>query len=155
AQIGTPQELYRCPASRFVAEFLGETNFIEGTIPAETRSPAAPSAAVSVHTPAGQLLAAADGAPARPGARITCSIRPEASRLLDNGAGAHEPNTLPGRILEMTYLGELAQHVVELPGRTLVKVAELNPLHLPHGSGAGGEVTVSVSPSDVVLLPSE
>lgn len=161
AQVGTPRDLYRRPASRFVAEFLGETNFIEGTIAADAGATARPptsstsTATVAVQTPAGRLLAEADGVPIHSGARVTCSIRPEALRLLDGAPGANEPNTLPGRIVETTYLGELAQHVVELPGRTLVKVAELNPMHLAHGSGGRTEVTVSVNPADVVLLPSE
>ena len=64
------------------------------------------------------------------------------------------PNRLSGRLLETTYLGEIAQHIVELPGRTRVKIAELNPRHGVAQDQAGAPVTVGVDAEDVVLLPS-
>lgn len=153
AQIGTPRELYRRPATRFIAEFLGETNFIEGTVSGGTGTGA--EVAVEVQTPVGRVVAAAEqGATVpRAGERRTCSIRPEALRLVMNEAG-DGVNRFAGRLVESTYLGEVAQHVVELSGGTLVKISELNPVGMGRESiRAGTPVVVAVDPGDVVLIP--
>jgi iron(III) transport system ATP-binding protein len=138
AAVGTPGGLYRRPPSAFVAEFLGETNFIQATSMGGS----------GLSTPAGSLRT--NGAPgAAAGTGVVVSIRPEAFRL---GIGREGSSTLRGRILESTYLGELAQYVVELPGPTKVKAAAINP-------GAplspGSEIALSVEPDDVVVLPAE
>ncbi len=143
AQLGTPEDLYRRPDSRFVAEFLGETNFL----------PALPRAAGGVETPFGPLPT---GQPPHAGTAMV-SIRPEAVRLAPAGsAGDGGGGTLHGRLVETTYLGELAQHVVELkpvvPGAASLrmKVAALNP---PPGVGATGtEVALHIDARDVVVL---
>lgn len=140
-QVGPPAELYRRPASAFVAEFLGETNFLPATLtgPRTGRG--------SVQTPAG-VLESSQFSPelAASSTNAVCSIRPEAFRV-DAPDGT---NTLFARVLDSTYLGETAQLLVELPGNTRVRVATLNP-----GLGAvkGRQLTLSVHPDDVVVLP--
>ncbi len=169
-QMGGPGELYRKPGSKFVAEFLGETNFLHGTI-TESRD-----GGVVVSTPAGTLFSAhaaptaggASGASSSNGSRdVLVSLRPEALRPV--GAGDSARNTLSGRITDTTYLGELAQHLVELkpsstpnsdvgPGSTaaplaLMKVALLNPGAIDARTTASQPITLSVAPEDVVLVP--
>jgi iron(III) transport system ATP-binding protein len=140
-QVGPPAELYRRPASAFVAEFLGETNFLPATLtgPRTGRG--------SVQTPAGVLESSQFSPELGASAQsAVCSIRPEAFRV-DAPDGT---NTLFARVLDSTYLGETAQLLVELPGNTRVRVATLNP-----GLGAvkGRQLTLSVHPDDVVVLP--
>ncbi len=146
-QLGTPEELYRRPRSKFVAEFLGETNFIPASF-VELRSNAAVFASA-----AGNLGAVIVGAPRlAPGESATLSVRPESLVLTDGTSPPRaESFALLGTLLETTYLGELAQHVVELKGGTRVKVAEMNP---PYGAKRtrGGMVTVTARASDVVVL---
>ena len=140
-QLGTPEELYRRPASRFVAEFLGETNIIPGRI-VDT----APEGAL-IETPAGRLRSATPPpAGHEPNSQVLVSIRPE-SLAFANGEGA---NTLAGRLTDTTYLGEVAQHTVALTPEVTAKVAVLNPAAVRRG---GGDVTLRVDPADVVLLP--
>ncbi|HRQ72809.1 MAG TPA: ABC transporter ATP-binding protein, partial [Phycisphaerales bacterium] len=82
-QLGAPADLYRRPRSRFVAEFLGETNFLEAEVLGVEGGLA------RLRTPAGELAAfiaddgpqAANDRPA-PASHVTLSIRPEAIRLL-------------------------------------------------------------------------
>jgi iron(III) transport system ATP-binding protein len=137
-QLGTPRDLYRQPASRFVAEFLGETNVVPGRLIESSATGA------TVETPVGQLRTGVTSQAV--GAEVLCSIRPEALRLAGNGG-----NTLSGRLVESVYLGETAQYLVELPGGIRTKVASLNPTEV---AGAVGEtVSVSVAPGDVVVLP--
>ncbi|MFG0285795.1 MAG: ABC transporter ATP-binding protein [Phycisphaerales bacterium JB039] len=135
-QIGSPQDLYRRPRSRFVAEFMGETNLLEATL-----GPG-PEGLIEVKTAAGTLLARpAAGAP-REGPAL-CSIRPEAIRL-----GAPD-GQLRGRRVSETYLGELAQHEIEVAGAVRLRVAEINPAD----AGAEGEVGLRIDPADVALIP--
>lgn len=118
-QVGSPRELYRSPNTRFVAEFLGETNLIEAKQSGEIGKPAA------YQIEAGQFAGpvCTNGESQTNNEHTLLSIRPEAIRLCKAG----EPNTLPGKLLETTYLGETAQHLVEVKGCPPVKVAEMNP----------------------------
>jgi iron(III) transport system ATP-binding protein len=140
-QVGTPRELYDRPASRFVAEFLGETNFLAATVAKVD------GGTVVLDTPAGQLRSASDGdATVARGDAVTCSLRPESLRPAR--PGDHE-NRLHGTWLETTYLGETAQHRMKLSDGTTIKLLELNPQATPR---LGEPSEVAVDPEDVVLL---
>jgi putative spermidine/putrescine transport system ATP-binding protein len=98
-QAGAPGDLYEHPRTRFVADFLGKSNFLEGTV----RTPApggftldAGAAALAVRLPQGH------GAPAA-GTRALLSLRPEKIALLAEDEAAE--NEVPGRILAWSYLG--------------------------------------------------
>lgn len=150
AQTGTPKGLYDRPGSRFVADFLGETNFVEGTAGAAAAGSTA--GGISVNTPAGDLSSATvtSGTMPAPGQKVTCSIRPEAIRI-DAEAGDRTTNTLEGTIVESVYLGEMAQHLIELRGGTRLKVFEMHPAGA--GERAVGErVSLRVNAGDVVIL---
>ncbi|WP_376090499.1 ABC transporter ATP-binding protein [Roseomonas sp. CCTCC AB2023176] len=120
-QTGAPEELYERPATRFVADFLGKSNFIEGTVDAEE--------------PGGFVLrrgtARVRVAGAAPAGRTVLSLRPERVSLLLDGAAAD--NAVEGRVLAASYLGAGRALVVETP--------EFGPLrvHLPAGGPAPSE----------------
>ena len=78
-----------------------------------------------------------------------CSLRPEALRISENGGPG-----LRGRLIDTVYLGELAQHTVEITGGARLKVAVLNP-GPAQATPAGREVTLTINPQDVVLVPRE
>jgi len=145
-QVGAPGEVYRRPISRFVADFIGETNFLEG----EVVSISAGTVLVAVENVRLQVSSETGAAP-RVGEAVTLSIRPEAWRLAV-GSGilaGNVVNTIGGSIAEAVYLGEMAQYLVKtaLPGVSL-KVYEMNPA----GKVAEGGCSVSVAPEDIVLL---
>jgi iron(III) transport system ATP-binding protein len=144
AQAGPPRQLYLRPASRFVAGFMGETNFIEGTVRAAEGSSAL------IDTPVGGISSAVlpDG-PLQAGARVTLSIRPEVLRLGVAPVGA--PNVLPAMVFDTVYLGEAAQHWVRVGRGTTLKALELNP-HLQVGSQREEKTSVWFDPADVVTL---
>ena len=139
-QLGTASELYHKPANKFVAEFLGETNFLSAKV-----IQVAPNATV-LETSAGRLTSA-HAAPAG-GSDVLISLRPEALRV-----GAASMNELKGTVVDSTYLGELAQHIVELPGASRVKVAVLNPG--PRSETVKQPIALSVAPADVVIVPAD
>ncbi len=140
-QVGPPRELYERPTSRFVADFLGETNFIQGTL--------APSSngAWQIDTAVGTLISRQSGGDhaSAPGS-VTCSLRPEAVRIVDTPAAE---NAMTGKRVETIYLGEVAQHIVELPGGTRLKAYELNPRHFGQ---PGDAMHLTIAPEDVVIL---
>ncbi len=116
-QTGTPAELYRRPNSRFVAEFIGETNFIEGTVLSAVDGTAL------VETVAGKFEGRADGNSLLAGERVTVSVRPEAWTLQRAGLPV---NAVAGELTETAYLGETAEHRFQSQDICL-KVLELNP----------------------------
>ena len=139
-QIGPPRLLYERPASRFVADFLGETNFL----PAVVRDNS--NGTVVLETSAGILHSNAGGNSAPKGGNVTCSIRPEALRLVNRAEGI---NSLSGKRLRTMYLGEMAQHQIELADGTLLRALEL---HSTSPSRPGETVHLTVSDDDVVIL---
>ena len=141
-QIGTPGNLYRQPASRFVAEFMGETNFLPGKV-AESRD-----SFTTVQTEVGEFTATVP-----PGSAMCAddpcmlSIRPESWRL---STQAGERNSIEGRITDRVYLGEMAQYRFAA-GTQSLKICELNPRFAD--PGAERRLFASVNPEDVIVLP--
>ena len=137
-QAGAPRELYRRPSSRFVADFLGDTNLLPAML---VRSDA--SEAV-YKTAAGNLRSTA--APFPRAAELSLSLRPEAFRVVRD-AGA---NTIAGTLRSTVYLGESAQHEIALDGcDAVVRVAELNP---KRAHAAGERMILEIDADDVVPL---
>ena len=141
AQVGTPQQLYRSPASAFVAEFIGPTNLVEGEIVSCS------DGLVRVATGVGPILAAAGPASGHvtAGGRVTVSIRPELIRVVTAGErpGA---NRLVGMLVEDTFLGQSSEHSVAVGNGRLSVVS--SPPHY----GLKGNVTLEFDPADVVVL---
>ena len=121
-QIGTPQEVYTRPRSQFVADFIGTTNFIPGTV---IRTGAGEAL---VKTELGEfrgVLPEPDKVPAD-GDAVTLSIRPECWKF--DSAPAEE-NCFLGEIGRAVYYGEVAHYAFFKNGVKL-KMSELNPRHL-------------------------
>lgn len=149
-QVGAPRDLYRQPRSRFVAEFIGETNFLPATI---TRVDADK---LELETASGKLLAVRGEGQWSVGQQVWCSVRPESWHL---SAPEGESNQLKARLEDAMYLGQAEQLLARLTGgletassqNPLVKVAVTNPgVHPPI---VGGELTLFCSPRDVIVLP--
>jgi len=136
-QFGPPAEVYRLPHTRFVADFMGETNFVEGRAVSADR----------VETPLGVFEGRATGGwqPA-PGESCVLSIRPEALRL---STSAGSGNSFAGRLEDRVYLGEMAQYKFSAMTHTL-KIYELNPRFV--NTSGERELFASADPEDVVIL---
>jgi iron(III) transport system ATP-binding protein len=135
-QVGPPREVYRRPANAFVAEFLGEANWLDG------RVASAAAGRCRVATAAGPLEAVADAPPA-PGTAVKFGFRPEAVQL-----GA--PGGLPATVEHVTYLGATEQYALRLPGGALVKAVEANPVAARQ---PGETVGMTIRADSVFLLP--
>jgi iron(III) transport system ATP-binding protein len=140
-QVGTPQEIYRRPSCRMVADFIGETNFIPG------KALSASAGRARVSTAVGELDAVlgAGTAPPAAGAEVTVSVRPECWTL---SSARPELNAVRGRIGKSAYLGENAQYDF-VSGATTLKILELNPRFLDR---THDELYAGARPEDVVVL---
>ena len=142
-QVGTPRELYRRPQSRFVAEFLGEADFFEATVTGLDHE------TLQLDTAAGRLVAAIVGdTPPTAGDKVTACVRPECWKFCDNNGSA----SLKATLAETTYLGEIVQHALDLPGGVRVHASVLNPAMAPTAR-VGDRVGIVTSPEDVIVLP--
>lgn len=148
-QLGGPGQLYKRPKTAFVAEFLGEANFLRGRVVERD------AGSITIETAAGRVRSTHIEALPEGAADAMVAIRPEAFRVTN----ANGENTLTGVVRESVYLGELAQHWVELKptasdtaGR--VKVALLNP-PMPGTAGTQADrgMTLTVDPADVMVVP--
>ena len=142
-QIGKPAEIYRRPESRFVADFMGETNFLVGKIVSIDRQ------MVEVETGLGTLRGTLGGMGWEPriGGECLLSIRPESWRLeVESG----RENEVAGRLTERVYLGEVGQYQFETTSEKL-KILELNPRFIEEQPVGG--LFASVNPEDVLALP--
>jgi iron(III) transport system ATP-binding protein len=141
-QVGSPREVYRRPACRLVANFIGETDFITGKMVSTGGGAAVIETACGrfegVLGDATAALAAGDG--------VTVSVRPECWKL---SADAPARNAVRGRIGAAVYLGETAQYDFLAGGQTL-KILELNPRFIDAASR--GELFATAEPEDVVVL---
>jgi ABC-type Fe3+/spermidine/putrescine transport system ATPase subunit len=135
AQVGTPRELYERPASRPVAQFIGEANLISAI--------ATDGAA---RTAFGTLRAGPLPAGTADGAHLTLCIRPERLRL---AAPGETENVFEATIDEGHYLGASAQWKVVAGNGTPLLVAEA----MPPARAAGERLRLRVAPEDVVVLP--
>jgi iron(III) transport system ATP-binding protein len=141
-QIGTPMEIYKLPINRFVAQFVGEANFLEGTIIAKE------DAFFAVETSLGVLLGMPVENPSQllPGDHVYLSIRPEAIRL----RGEHiDRNSMEGKLADVTYFGEVAHYDFFRNG-VCIKVSELNPRHLENTSN--DPIIANMRSEDVLIL---
>ena len=133
-QCGTPEALYRSPTSRFVAEFMGEANFIEGRFTAPD----------SVETPLGTFRVR-NGISYASGATVTLCIRPEAPACVPDLAAV---NSLRVRMADRTYLGDHTHCDLVTQTGHLLKVTRLESESL-----TGQEFIVTVAPEDIIVLP--
>ena len=138
-QMGPPFQIYKRPRSKFVADFIGETNFINGTVTAIS------SEEVQVATDLGDFHGILGIDSIKTGNPVTLSIRPESWKLKPG-----EFNRIQGSVEESIYLGEMTQYRIRCQGESL-KIFELNPrLTTPPG-----ELNATVDREDVIVLPRE
>jgi putative spermidine/putrescine transport system ATP-binding protein len=147
-QVGTPAALYEAPATRFVADFLGESNFVDGVVVG------APSAGRWLVRAAGGLELRGVGAmPLEAGQPVTAAIRPEKLVPVEGGttpAGAL--NICKGTVEEAIYVGDATRYRVALGADGVVTVKVPNRLGLrQHAEGEA--IALAWSPEETRLFP--
>lgn len=135
-QLGAPREVYRRPASRFVADFIGECNWVEGEVAGVGE------AGLTVRTGLGEFRALPKEG-LKPGTKVSVGMRPEALRPGEGGVNAFD-----AELVQTNYLGEIEEYVVRAGGG-LMKCFVQNPERaLP----AGTRLRLSIRPEDVLVM---
>jgi putrescine transport system ATP-binding protein len=119
-QVAPPQEIYERPNSRWVADFIGEVNLIEGRV-----IDVGASGTVVASATAGRLRALSR-ADAKPGDVVWVALRPEKVRIAQEAPGRTEENCVAGEVTDIGYLGDLSIYNVRLDSGTMMKTAIAN-----------------------------
>ena len=139
-QVGDPRTVYRAPATRFVADFIGETNWFPAHAARGTGAELLAQTDVGVFQTESKL-------PKNSGEKLWLGFRPEAVQI-----GPHETNSFQTTIAHVSYLGEIEQYGLEIaPGR-VIKAFEQNPLEIRR---VGELLTVHVRAQDFLVLADE
>ncbi len=149
-QVGSPAELYDRPASRFVADFLGESNFLDAVAVA-----AEGEGRWRCRAAGGLEFGGVAAVPLRAGQSVTAAVRPEKLvQAEDAGAAALGPGakTCKGRVEETIYVGDFTRYRVGLgpDGAVVFKAANRVGVRPPV---TGAAVALAWSPEDTRLFP--
>jgi spermidine/putrescine transport system ATP-binding protein len=121
-QVGTPTEIYRRPSTAFVADFVGSTNLLGGTL----ESADAQTKMCRVRLTTGPVVSADCEAAMEPGAAVVATVKPEQVRL---GPPDDPSGVLFGEIRSVSYLGRSYSYVVGV-GRENVEMRQADRLEL-------------------------
>jgi iron(III) transport system ATP-binding protein len=140
-QLGAPAEIYRRPATRFVADFIGEANLLPVEI--EARSPS------GVRARLGSVAFALSGWAVASGP-ATLVVRPEAIQILSAAPVPPLDGALAGQVRQAAYLGAAAEYTVD----TEVGIVAVTDAVMPEGLlPVGSRVWLTLSPDRLAVLP--
>jgi ABC-type Fe3+/spermidine/putrescine transport system ATPase subunit len=143
-QIGNPQEIYKKPANRFVADFIGTMNFISGEVVEVLQN----QNAVSVRTEFSEKVVCMtpDNTAATPGTKVYASIRPEDVEVFAEPPQV-EVNVFNGKIVHKAYLGNFLFFFISV-NDTMIRVQV--PHHMPQEEGQ--ELFLFLNPQKCMVL---
>jgi putative spermidine/putrescine transport system ATP-binding protein len=140
AQLDTPQRIYSKPNNRFVAEFIGESTFLNVTM----------TGGVCRYR---DTVIKIEGAPPHDG-RCLMMIRPEQLQIVDGAADGM--NCFSGHILGRVFQGDTMRIEVDLGGGDTVTLrVPANSAGLQLLPADGGPITLGLAIADTTLLPDE
>jgi spermidine/putrescine transport system ATP-binding protein len=119
-QIGNPKDIYDWPATRFVADFIGETNFMPATVQ-ECHSDDEATVLIDGKFP---LRVTTDGRTIQQNQQITIALRPEKIDLQPNDG--EYPNSLPALLEEVVFVGTDNRYLVKLSDGLKLVIREQN-----------------------------
>jgi spermidine/putrescine ABC transporter ATP-binding subunit len=143
-QVGTPADLYERPQSRFVADFIGESNFVPGRIVGVD------AGGVAFESRRGMKVRAATGPATGPAVLF---IRPERIAL-GTGDGGEATDVAPGVVRDVVYVGESCRYHVELDTGDRLVVKQMNAVARTPPT-PGDRVTVAFRSTDAAVFPDE
>jgi len=153
-QVATPGEIYEQPASRFVADFVGEINLFEARVEGARETDGALWALRASEGKAAFRVEDPD-ATLSPGDAVAVAVRPEKMRVFREAEArdAGAANTLSGEIWDIGYLGDWTVYRIKLDTGQIIRVTRANatrytenPLDLEE------RVHVSFAPNAAVIL---
>jgi putrescine transport system ATP-binding protein len=152
-QVATPRELYEAPASRWIAEFIGEINVFEGQVESREHN------RLIVSTRDGGTMAVAE--PRKPLAKtsVAVAIRPEKVKLsrrgpvMTEGSNSHAINRLEGVVTDVSYLGGLTVYKVKLDSGAILRSSMANTARIDIDAYSMSQRVVAwFTPDDCMVL---
>ena len=143
-QVGTPVEIYEEPASRFVAEFIGETNLIPARVERVEEG-------IAHCAFAGGALPVTDARGKQAGDAVTLALRPEKLRI--SARGDHLPDgVMEGWVLDRVYLGTDTAYHISVAGDFVLVARDQNTETRDRGRAVGEAVRLDAAPGAVRML---
>jgi iron(III) transport system ATP-binding protein len=147
-QVDSPKALYERPANRFVADFIGVNNMIEGTV----RGLDGARGRLRVSTALGELDTLANGR-LKEGERCVVCVRPE-NVAVENGAAPPDRNRAEGKVAFAAYLGNTLRYDVDL-GRGVTFKADVRDTWHHQELALGTPVRLGFAASTTLAIPAE
>jgi len=147
AQVAPPAAVYEQPNSRWVADFVGDINLIEGIVASVGLGETV------IGARAGGRLRVAQNVEAKPGATVWLALRPEKIQIDTQPPAAFDANCLAGQVADIGYLGDVSHYKVKLDNGLALKVSIANRVRLVERPiGWGDRVWLSFAPEACVVL---
>jgi putrescine transport system ATP-binding protein len=122
-QVATPAEIYEAPASRFVANFVGNVNMFEGKVAAREANTA------RITGTSGAEIFVENAGDAAAGNSVAFAVRPEKIKVSSRRPEG-TANAMEGEVWDLAYLGDMTVYHVKLPDGQVVKASALNSSRL-------------------------
>ncbi|MDK4704220.1 ABC transporter ATP-binding protein [Rhizobium sp. CNPSo 4062] len=119
-QVATPAEIYEAPNCRFVADFIGDVNILDGNVTS------AQAGIVEIAVDSGFTVRTASGDMPSAGSRASLAVRPEKLRVSPRPPANASLNAAEGEIWDIAYLGDMTVFHVKLKSGQVVKASSLN-----------------------------
>ncbi len=140
-QIGTPRDLYEAPETKFVADFIGETNFVSGRIEAANGEHARVRGLNGLMT-----------APLTEGDKAVLAVRPERLHFVGSAEASGDDNRLTGTVKELIYLGQSRKAILALDDGTEVTALEQAAQAEETALAVGAQAILSFRSHDARIL---
>ena len=151
-QVATPAEIYEAPNSRYVADFIGDINIMEGTVVSAGSGNDSPGA-VSLDCDGLAVAVAADQeCPASAGDRVAFAIRPEKVGISLDQPADTSVNAAYGEVWDIGYLGDFSVFLVSLADGRIIRAAQANVSRLVDRPITFGDMVWLTWPRDAGLV---
>jgi len=156
-QVASPHELYEAPASRWIAEFVGDINLFEGQVEPSAKSPLTMARRLTITTrDAGTVYVAEPRQPVTK-TNVCVAIRPEKVKLSRRGPVSSDSvqalNRLEGVVTDVSYLGGLTTYKVKLDSGATVRSSMANTARIDIDAYSPSQrVMAWFTPDDCLVL---
>lgn len=152
-QIGSPQEIFQSPQTRFTADFMGASNIFSGRITTVVAAAGrASTGTVQIETETGFAVISRNDRDLSSGAASSFSIRPEAVQVFPKDWEWQADNKFDGRIVEKIYLGDVTELEVSLAEKDSIVSRVASRIDQSFGFKEGDPVSIGWNAEDCNLL---
>ena len=151
-QVATPRELYEAPASRWIAEFIGDVNLFDGEVKSRENN------RITVSTRDAGNLVVAEPRNGVTKTIVSVAIRPEKLKLSRRGpvsdaVNSHAINRLEGVVTDVSYLGGITTYKVRLDSGAVMRSSMANTTRIDIDAYAASQRVVAwFTPDDCLVL---